>query len=98
MYNLTENAYRSLAEELLSALDYPCYFSGAVTISLGDVDIRLVASLFIHRNVPTPFSDDTDFITRIIPVWWDCIVTDSEGEEVENNFDFKEFTKWVKAL
>ena len=98
MYHFSEKIYTSLAESLLSALVYPCYFTGAVEVEAGSADVRLVATLIIHRHAPAPFSGETDYITHVVPVWWECSVVDSDGAELEHDFDFERFVEFVKAL
>lgn len=97
MYSLQPTIYRDLAAAIAQSLSNIYYFSGSVALIDGDAECRLTASLIIYRHRADIFSDETDYITNVVPVWWDCR-TEVDGEAVENDFDFAMFRDAMMSL
>lgn len=88
-YKFTLNDYRALAEEILSNLTSPDYFSGKVEIQgSNNHEISLTLTLVIHRHLSRPFDTDDrgNYITGIGVVWYDIKVT-LDDSPVEDDFD-----------
>lgn len=73
----------------MSAIGSKTYFSGSVTFTHGEVDCRLICTLFIERNRDTACDGHRATISKIIPVWWE-FHTSIGSEELLNDFSFKE--------
>ena len=97
MYSLQPEIYQDLAAAVAQSLSNIYYFNGSVAVADGDAECRLTASLIIYRHRAGHFSDETDYITDIVPVWWECR-TIVDGEEVENDFDFALFRDVMMSL
>ena len=97
MYSLQPEIYCDLAAAVAQSLSNIYYFNGSVEHLDGDAECRLTASLIIYRHRAGLFSDETDYITDIVPVWWECH-TMVDGVEVENDFDFALFRDAMLSL
>lgn len=73
----------------MSAIGSKTYFSGSVTFTHGEVDCRLICTLFIERTRGTECDGHRATISKIIPVWWE-FHTSIGSEELLNDFSFKE--------
>ncbi len=89
MYTISYQLYHEVSERLLSAIGNRTYFSGSVTFTHGEVDCRLICTLFIERNRGTECDGYRATISKIIPVWWE-FHTSIGSEELLNDFSFKE--------
>ena len=89
MYTISNQLYHEVSERLLSAIGSKTYFSGSVTFTHGEVDCRLICTLFIERNRGTECDGHRATISKIIPVWWE-FHTSIGSEELLNDFSFKE--------
>ena len=97
MYALQPEIYQDLAAAVAQSLSNIYYFNGSVAVVDGDAECRLTATLIISRRRVGAFSGETDSITDIVPVWWDCRTT-VDGEEVDNDFDFALFRDVMMSL
>ena len=89
MYTISHQLYHEVSERLLGAIGSKSYFSGAVTFTHGDVDCRLICTLFIERTRNQECEGHRATISKIIPVWWEFHTT-TGSEELLNDFSFKE--------
>lgn len=97
MYSLTPEMYQDLASAVLQSLSNINYFNGSVSAFDGDTECRLMATLIIYRRRVGILSGETDSVTDIVPVWWECH-TSIDGAEIENDFDFALFRDVAIAL
>ena len=89
MYTISHQLYLEVLERLLGAIGSKSYFSGSVTFTHGEVDCRLICTLFIERTPNTECEGHKATISKIIPVWWEFHTTVG-SEELLNDFSFRE--------
>ncbi|MGN0007517.1 MAG: hypothetical protein ACI35T_05420 [Alistipes sp.] len=97
MYNLTPEMYQDLAAAVLQSLSNISYFNGSVSAFDGATECRLTATLIIYRRRVDILSGETDSITGVVPVWWECH-TEIDGVEIDNDFDFALFRDVMIAI
>lgn len=89
MYAISHQLYIEVAERLMGAIGGREFFSGSVGLVSGDVECKLICTLFIKRSSHATSEGRLAEITDIIPVWWEFHTTIG-SEEIANDFSFKE--------
>lgn len=94
MYNISPQLYLKIADMLMAAIGSKEFFSGRVAITEGDAECTLICTLIIeHDDEPTE-GHYFNAISALTPIWWE-FHTIVDGEELINNFSFREFTQTI---
>ncbi len=86
MYEITDEVYRKMAEELVAKIGPKEFFSGSISVISGDTECRLVATLIVTHGRNEAYAGRRA-ITSIVPVWWECHTLVGECEML-NDFSF----------
>lgn len=89
MYEFSHQSYLELSERLMGAIRGRDYFSGYVCCVVDDVECRLICTLIIERT-QCDEEYQSERVSKLIPIWWECRTTIG-GEEIANDFSFREF-------
>ncbi len=92
MFYFHKAHYMAIAAKILEEAASPHYFSGRVELLTAlDAEVELTATLIIYRRRPQPLDEAAvDSVSNVVPVWWDVVVRNGEGEPVfDHDFDFE---------
>ncbi len=90
MFTFTHNHYLKLAETLLEQIGTASYYSNVIELEQDDADIKFCASLIIYHHGNSLDELPEQFISDVVPVWWELKTTTLDGEQI-NDFDFDVF-------
>lgn len=94
MYKISTQLYLEIADKLMAAIGSKEFFSGSVRLTIGDTECTLICTLIVeHESIPTE-GHCFCAISSLIPVWWE-FHTIVDGEELLNDFSFKEFVETI---
>lgn len=94
MYNISPQLYLRIADKLIAAIGSKEFFSGHIKHTEGDTECTLICTLVIkHDDKPTE-GRCFNAVSALIPIWWEFHTT-VEGEELINDFSFREFTATI---
>lgn len=93
MYEISSKLYLEIADRLMAEIGSKEYFSGAILCTHGDIECKLLCSLFVERSRHTEPDENYPAIVDIIPVWWEFSTVEG-SVELLNDFSFSE----LKAL
>lgn len=105
MINVTEEMYRSLAENLIAEVEELSgdFYNGCVEHDSSEYYSELKCSLILfrpqtathHCTCPNCAENTPGEIDKIVPVWWEFALYSERGEEY-SNFSWKEFATYLK--
>lgn len=95
MYDISDQLYIEVAEQLLSRLGQQDYFSGVLEFEHANVLCRMVVSVVIYRRCERREEGDVRLISDMVPVWWEFHTMLDSGE-VLNDFSFNTLRKYLK--
>lgn len=87
MYEISSNLYLKIAEAMMSQIGLRDYFSGVVYYTAGDVECRLLVTLFVERATDIEEGSTYRRVSDLIPVWWEFSTIEG-GVELLNDFSF----------
>ena len=96
MYEISSKLYLEIADRLMAEIGSKEYFSGAILCTHGDIECKLLCSLFVERSRHTEPDENYPAIVDIVPVWWEFHTTDSAGERL-NDFSFNYLRAQLRA-
>lgn len=93
MYEISSKLYLEIADRLTCEIGSKEYFSGAILCTHGDIECKLLCSLFVERSRHAEPDRNYAPIVDIVPVWWEFSTVEG-SVELLNDFSFSE----LKAL
>lgn len=89
--SFTPTDYKALWHALTEAIAEKSFFSGTLSLPLGDCTARLTTTLIIYR------AKECRRVENIVPVWWQMTThrgsEDTPESECPNDFSFRELVE-----
>ena len=94
MLIITDDLYRSIAEQLVLEIDQKYYFSGSIEYDTSELYSTLIISVIVDKKCIVVPEGAYNVITDIVPVWWEFKTFQRDGE-VHNSFSWQEFNEFL---